>query len=107
MIPNAVCMAFELAVYGFVAGFLSKKLYKDMKSFYISLIAAMLAGRAVWGMVSAAVYGMLGAEFTWNMFFMAGFVNAVPGILVQLIVIPALVNRLYAAGVIETAYAEG
>ena len=29
MMPNAVCMAFELAAYGFVTGFLSKKIYKD------------------------------------------------------------------------------
>ena len=107
MMPNAVCMAFELAAYGFVAGFLSKKIYKDMKSLYISLIAAMLAGRGIWGLVSAAVYGLMGAEFTWKIFFMAGFVNAVPGIVIQLVLIPVLVNRLYAAGVIEAAYAEG
>ena len=78
-----------------------------MKSLYISLIAAMLAGRGIWGLVSAAVYGLMGAEFTWKIFFMAGFVNAVPGIVIQLVLIPVLVNRLYAAGVIEAAYAEG
>ena len=101
MMPNAVCMAFELATYGVVAGFLSKKMHKDMKSLYISLIVSMIAGRAVWGLVSAIVYGVIGAEFTWKVFFTAGFVNAIPGIVIQLILIPVLVNRLYAAGVVS------
>lgn len=107
MMPNAVCMAFELAAYGFVAGFLAEKMYKDIKSLYIALIAAMLAGRGVWGLVSAVVYGFMGAEFTWKIFFIVGFVNAVPGIVIQLVLIPVLVNRLHAAGVVDTAYAEG
>lgn len=106
MMPNAVCMAFELATYGFVAGFLSKKMHKDTKSLYFVLIAAMLIGRIVWGLVSAIIYTLMGAGFTWKLFFMGGFVNAIPGIIIQLILIPVLVNRLYAAGVIQPA-AEG
>lgn len=101
--PNATCMAFELAAYGVVTGLLSKKMHKDMKSLYASLICAMLIGRVVWGLVSAVVYTMMGAGFTWKLFFMGGFVNAIPGILIQLILIPALVNRLYAAGVADAA----
>ena len=103
LVPNAVCMAFELATYGFVAGVLSQKMRKDMKSLYIALVAAMLVGRVVWGLVSAIVYTLMGAGFTWKLFFMGGFVNAIPGILIQLILIPLLVNRLYAAGVTGAA----
>ena len=61
LVPNAVCMAFELATYGFVAGVLSPKMRKDMKSLYIALVAAMLVGRVVWGLVSAIVYTLMGA----------------------------------------------
>ena len=86
--PNAFCMAFELATYGLVAGILSEKMKKDIKSLYISLIAAMLCGRIVWGLVSAAVYA-------WELFLMGGFINALPGILIQLVLIPSLVERLY------------
>ena len=93
MLPNAMCMAFELATYG-----------KDMRSLYISLIISMLAGRLVWGLVSAIVYALMGSGFTWKLFFMGGFVNAIPGIVIQLILIPVLVNRLYAAGVVKPAY---
>ncbi len=56
MLPNAICMAFELATYGLVSGILSGKMKKDMRSLYISLIISMLAGRLVWGLVSAIVY---------------------------------------------------
>lgn len=93
--PNAFCMAFELATYGLVAGILSEKMKKDIKSLYISLIAAMLCGRIVWGLVSAAVYAFTGGIFTWELFLMGGFINALPGILIQLVLIPALVERLY------------
>lgn len=64
----------------------------------------MLAGRLVWGLVSAIVYALMGSGFTWKLFFMGGFVNAIPGIVIQLILIPVLVNRLYAAGVVKPAY---
>ena len=107
MVPDAFCMAFELATYGFVSGFLSNKMHKDMKSLYISLVSAMLVGRVVWGLASAIIYAILGAKFTWKIFFMAGFINAIPGILIQLILIPVLVNRLYAAGIVHTVYEEG
>ena len=78
-----------------------------MKSLYISLVSAMLVGRVVWGLASAIIYAILGAKFTWKIFFMAGFINAIPGILIQLILIPVLVNRLYAAGIVHTVYEEG
>ena len=104
MLPNAIFMACELATYGLVSGILSGKMKKDMRSLYISLIISMLAGRLVWGLVSAIVYALMGSGFTWKLFFMGGFVNAIPGIVIQLILIPVLVNRLYAAGVVKPAY---
>ena len=101
---DSIDLAFELATYGLVSGILSGKMKKDMRSLYISLIISMLAGRLVWGLVSAIVYALMGSGFTWKLFFMGGFVNAIPGIVIQLILIPVLVNRLYAAGVVKPAY---
>ena len=95
MLPNAICMAFELATYGFVAGILSKKMNRDIKSLYVSLITAMPCGRIVWGLASAAIYALTGGIFTWKLFLMGGFVNALPGIMIQLMLIPVLVERLY------------
>ena len=85
----------NLPLMGWWQEFLSEKMKKDIKSLYISLIAAMLCGRIVWGLVSAAVYAFTGGIFTWELFLMGGFINALPGILIQLVLIPALVERLY------------
>lgn len=93
--PGAVSMAFELAAYGLVVGFLyfhSKR--KCLFSLYRSMIAAMLAGRLVWGLVQMIVLGVAGNGFTWKMFLAGAFLNAVPGILLQLILIPAIMTAL-------------
>lgn len=94
MFPKAVGMAFELAAYGFVCGSLYSKSKKSTKSVYFSLIAAMIAGRIVWGVVSFALYGIMGNVFTVALFMTEAFINAVPGIIFQLIFIPLLVSAL-------------
>ena len=91
LFPNAVCMAFELATYGMITGILSAKMEKDIRSLYISLITAMLCGRIVWGIVSAVVYASMGAGFTWKLFLMGGFINA----------LPAIVSRVYCVTRVE------
>ena len=47
--PTCYSMAVELAVYGLVVGLLYKRLGKGVRSIYISLICAMVAGRVAWG----------------------------------------------------------
>ena len=75
---------------------------RDIKSLYISLITAMLCGRIVWGLASAVVYALTGGIFTWELFLMGAFINALPGIVIQLALIPALVERLcYMEGALE------
>ena len=54
----------------------------------------MLAGRIVWGVVSFALYGIMGNVFTVALFMTEAFINAVPGIIFQLIFIPLLVSAL-------------
>ena len=88
--PNAVGMAFELAVYGFTVGFLfSLSKRKCIISLYVSLICAMLAGRAVWGMAMIVLLGIKGSVFTFSAFLAGAFLNAFPGIIIQLVLIPA------------------
>ena len=43
MFPTAFCMAFELAAYGFVAGYLHNKLPRRKINVYVSLISAIKA----------------------------------------------------------------
>ena len=100
--PQAVAMAFELAVYGLVSGLLYARFAKkDLKAIYITLITAMLAGRLVWGLASLALYGLAGNAFTFQMFLAGAFVNAVPGILLHLILIPAIMFGLERSGALR------
>ncbi|MBE6895300.1 MAG: ECF transporter S component [Ruminococcaceae bacterium] len=94
MFPKAIGMAFELAAYGLVCGTIYSKSKKDTKAIFVSLIIAMVAGRIVWGVVSLALYGIMGNVFTVAIFMTEAFINAVPGIALQLVVIPLLVTAL-------------
>ncbi len=90
--PNAVWMAVELATYGFVIGFLySRK--KEHKFWYlmVSLVSSMLAGRVSWGIAKWLLLATKGKAFTLGAFFVGGFVDAVPGIISQLILVPVIV----------------
>ena len=51
----------------------------------------MILGRIVWGMVSLVIYGVTNAVFTWQIFIGGALLNAIPGIILQLIVVPVLV----------------
>jgi thiamine transporter ThiT len=103
MIPMAVTMAPELAVYGLVTGLLYQRVKTRGFGIYISLLTAMICGRIVWGVVSLGVFSLLGNAFTWKLFIMNGFVNAIPGIVIQLILIPVLVKRLKMTKELETS----
>ena len=91
--PNAVWMAAELLTYGFVIGLIYYSINrKNVGSVYISLIAAMISGRIVWGIVKAVLLGVGGKAFTVSMFIVGGFVDAIPGIILQLILIPLIMT---------------
>lgn len=98
-ILSAVCMAFELATYGFVAGYLYRKLNKNTFNIYVSLLIAMIVGRVVWGIVSMFVMGF--ESFTFPVFIAGAFTNAIAGIVLQLILIPVLVMTLKKANLIN------
>ena len=98
MIPTALAMAFELAVYGGLAGLLYRLLPRKKRSVYVALVAAMLAGRVVWGAVRLILAGLSGTGFTWAMFLAGAVTTAVPGIILQLVLIPVLVLVLERAG---------
>lgn len=91
MFPTAVTMAFELAVYGFTSGITYKILPKKNLFIYLSLIISMVCGRLVWGVVSIFLYGLSGNAFTWEIFMAGAFVNALPGIIIQIVLIPAII----------------
>ena len=98
--PNGIAMAFELATYGAVAGFLYfKKGYFCLRSCYVSLITAMITGRVVWGLARCVLLGF-GGSFTWKMFVAGALLNAIPGIILHLILIPGVMLALGRTGLV-------
>lgn len=87
----AIAMAFEMATYGAIAGLLYRKLPKAGWRIYASLISAMVAGRLVWGLVKFLLAGLQGTEFSLALFLSGAVTTAIPGIILQLILIPILV----------------
>ena len=94
MFPTAVCMAFELATYGVMTGLFYKWFPKKKGFIYVSLIFAMIAGRLVWGLAMLVCTGIKGGSFGAAAFLAGAVTNAIPGIVLQLLVIPVVVMLL-------------
>ena len=106
MPPVAVlpAMMIELAAYGIVAGLgmaliRTKKLSADL---YISLIAAMLTGRIIAGVATALIFAA--GSTTMAAWATSYFVTGLPGIVIQLILLPAIVIALEKARLIPLRY---
>ena len=84
-------MAFELAVYGFMSGVLYRVLPKKKINIYVSLVLSMIAGRLVWGAVQFCCMGLDATKFGFSAFWAGAVVNALPGIVLQIVIIPIIV----------------
>lgn len=91
IMPTGIAMCFELATYGLVSGLLYKLLPKNKVCVYVSLIAAMVFGRVVWGAARVMLAGLSKSAFGWGAFLAGAFTNAIPGIIIQILLIPILV----------------
>lgn len=97
--PTGIAMAFELAAYGLISGLFYQKLPGKTGNIYVSLITAMLGGRITWGIARVILSGVSDAAFPWAAFLSGAFTTAIPGILLQIILIPMLVLALKKAKV--------
>ena len=84
-------MAVEMAVYGLVSGLLYARRPKNLGGIYTALISAMAAGRLAWGAVMVILTMGSGNAFTLAAFWAGAVANAIPGIILQLAAVPALV----------------
>lgn len=92
--PGACAMAFELATYGFLSGLLYKKLPKKTVNIYLTLLISMLCGRIVWGIARYILAGIDGSEFTFAAFVAGSVTNAIPGIILHIVLIPLVIMAL-------------
>ena len=106
LMPSGAGMAVELAVYGLVTGILYAKLPRKTPYIYVSLLGAMIAGRVAWGIVSIALYGFMGNQFSMELFMAGAFLNAIPGIILQIVLIPVIIIALRKARVLNAYEAE-
>lgn len=98
---TATAMAFELAAYGMVAGFLyARSRWQCLRALYRCLIAAMIAGRLVWGAACVVLLGLGKLEFSWQAFLSGAVLSAIPGIVLQLLVIPAVMVAMDRTGLV-------
>lgn len=95
--PIGVSMMFELAAYGFLVAWL----YRVMKGkIIVPLIIAMLGGRLIMGIVNIILFQFLQEPYGIALFISGAFVTAFPGIFIQLILIPIIVQSLRKARII-------
>lgn len=105
--PQATAMAFELASYGALSGLLYERFAnQSIGTAFASLIGAMLGGRIVWGIVMTILMHIVGQPYTFGMFFTAAFANALPGIIVQLLLIPLVLAVLDKTSVLRFKQAQ-
>lgn len=101
MFPTACSMALELMTYGLLAGLLYKRSkWHCVLSLYRSMLIAMVGGRIVWGAAQMLFLGLSGKAFTLQMFAAGAFLNAIPGIILQLIFVPAVMIALNKTGLV-------
>lgn len=100
MFPIAAAMAFELAVYGCMTGLLYGLLPKRNIFIYVSLVISMICGRIAWGAAGIFLYGLAGTPFTWELFMAGAFLNSLPGIIIQIIMVPIIIMALRKAKVV-------
>ena len=101
MFPIAISMAFELATYGAVSGWLYRKVQHTLPMMYVTLVSAMVAGRLVWGAVRFVLAGLTGSSFPFSAFLSGALLTAVPGIVAQLVLIPLILVALQKAKVLD------
>ena len=91
---TAIPMAFELLTYGLLAGLLYKLLKNKIIGTYVSLITAMIGGRIIWGIAQFIMAGLQNSSFPFSAFISGAVLNAVPGIIAQIVLIPLIVFAL-------------
>jgi len=97
-VPSMVC---ELAVYGLASGLIFQhvKTGKKIVDIYIALVSTMLLGRITFGVLNALIFKA--GEYSLAIWTTAAFVTALPGIIIQLIIIPVLIVTLQKAKIIQ------
>ena len=97
--PTFAAMALELGVYGLVSGLMYKHLPRRTGLIYLTLLTAMVLGRIASGAAMAALLSMDGQTYTFAAFIAANVTGAIPGMILQIVLVPVIVLALEKAGI--------
>ena len=101
MFPSAIAMSFELMTYGGMVGFLyQRSCWQCILALYRCMLIAMVSGRIVWGLVQMFILGIGANGFTFEAFLAGAIFNAIPGIVLQLVLIPMIMLVLKRTGLV-------
>lgn len=102
LFPTALSMSLELATYGALSGLLySRSPWQCIRALYRALVTSMLAGRIVLCAAEMTLLNLFGSGFVWSVFLTTAFLQAIPGVLLQLTLIPALMLALDRTGLVR------
>lgn len=93
MFPMSIIMAFELGTYGLVASLATRKL---KLSSIPSLIISMIAGRISAGLTVTLLVQLFGVKMNPIMYIKGAIITGMPGLIIQLIIIPSLIYAINA-----------
>lgn len=98
LLPGMVC---ELGAYGLISGLLYSRVKTNsrIRDIYCALLPAMLLGRLFAGLLNGLLF--MPGKFTFQVFLAGYFATALPGILIQLALIPALLLVLEKANLVQ------
>ena len=87
-------MIFELTAYGALSGLFFRffKKFRLIIRIYASLLPTMLCGRVIYGLLNGFIF--LSGKYTLSIWVAAAFVTALPGIVIQLSLIPSILLLL-------------
>ncbi len=100
--PTAVAMMFELCAYGVLTGVFYRRMRWNV---YAALICSMLGGRVVSGLANAVFLGVAQKPYGFAAFVTGSFMQAVPGIIIQIVFVPVIVMALEKAKIFQRGQA--
>lgn len=103
MLPS---MMIECGAYGCITGLMMKYVHtkRPYVDLYISLVTAMSAGRVIAGLAKSLIFAPGTAPFAWVT---TSLVAGIPGICIQLVLMPAVIFALTRARLIPNRYPKG
>lgn len=91
--PVAIAMAVQLGIFGLITGLLRKKV-----NAFINVFIAEIIGGVVYSVVMAVLIGIAHSHFGITGPLVGTFVTGLPGIIVEIIIVPIIAGILKRAG---------